>query len=101
MSFFYSQNCEDVLLARCFEEQNEGFYVDVGAEHPIEGSVTKHFYDRGWNGINIEPVPKFFELIKQDRPRDINIQCVASDRDHQLLRLHVAEGTGLSSVNPQ
>lgn len=47
MALFYSQNAEDVLLARCFEGQGTGFYVDVGAEDPIKGSVTKHFYERG------------------------------------------------------
>lgn len=98
MSIFYSQNSEDVLLARCFEGQSIGFYVDVGAEDPIEGSVTKHFYERGWRGINIEPVPSFFNKISNDRPLDINLQCVASDRDNQTLQLCIAEGTGLSTL---
>ena len=98
MSFFYSQNSEDVLLARCFEGQSIGFYVDVGAEDPIEGSVTKHFYEQGWRGINIEPVPSFFNKIINDRPLDINLQCVASDQDNHTLQLCIAEGTGLSTV---
>ena len=98
MSIFYSQNSEDVLLARCFEGQSNGFYVDVGAEDPIEGSVTKHFYERGWRGINIEPVPSFFNKIINDRPLDINLQCVASDRDNHSLQLCIAEGTGLSTL---
>ena len=99
MSLFYSQNCEDVLLARCFEGQSTGFYVDVGAEDPIEGSITKHFSERGWTGINIEPVPFFFEKIKKDRPNDINLPCVASNQDDARLDLCVAEGSGLSTLN--
>ena len=99
MSLFYSQNCEDVLLARCFEGQTTGFYVDVGAEDPIEGSITKHFSERGWTGINIEPVPFFFEKIKKDRPNDINLPCVASNRDDASLELCVAEGSGLSTLD--
>ena len=98
MTLFYSQNSEDVLLARCFEGKNDGFYVDVGAEDPVEGSITKHFYERGWKGINIEPVPFFFNRISSDRPRDINLNCVASDRDDQTLNLCVSEGTGLSTL---
>ena len=31
-----------------------GFYIDVGACHPVVHSVTKLFYERGWNGINID-----------------------------------------------
>lgn len=99
MALFYSQNAEDVLLARCFEGQNNGFYVDVGAEDPVEGSITKHFYERGWRGINIEPVPAFFERIAADRPRDTNLQCVASDQDGQTLSLCIAAGTGLSTLD--
>ena len=99
MTLFYSQNSEDVLLARCFEGKNDGFYVDVGAEDPVEGSITKHFYERGWKGINIEPVPFFFDRISSDRPRDINLNCVASDRDDQTLDLCVSVGTGLSTLD--
>jgi FkbM family methyltransferase len=88
-----------VLLARCFEGKNDGFYVDVGAEDPVEGSITKYFYERGWRGINIEPVPFFFDRISNDRPRDINLNCVASDRDDQTLNLCVSEGTGLSTLD--
>ena len=99
MTLFYSQNSEDVLLARCFEGKNDGFYVDVGAEDPVEGSITKHFYERGWKGINIEPVPFFFDRISSDRPRDINLNCVASDRDDQTLNLCVSVGTGLSTLD--
>ena len=49
-------------------------------------------------GINIEPVPFFFDRISSDRPRDINLNCVASDRDDQTLNLCVSEGTGLSTL---
>ena len=101
MTLFYSQNSEDVLLARCFEGENQGFYVDVGAEDPVEGSITRHFYERGWNGINIEPVPFFFDRLANDRPRDINLNCVASDRDDQTLNLCISEGTGLSTLEAE
>ena len=45
----YAQNHEDVLLRRAFPDQDAGFYLDVGAAHPVIDSVTKHFYDRGWS----------------------------------------------------
>ena len=49
----YAQNFEDVMLARLFAGRKAGFYVDVGAADPINLSVTKWFYEQGWNGINI------------------------------------------------
>ena len=39
-----------------FGGKRSGFYVDVGAGHPTEDSVTRHFYDLGWRGINVEPI---------------------------------------------
>lgn len=69
----YSQNFEDVILNRFFKNTNIGFYVDVGAHDPIIDSVTKHFYDKGWSGINIEPVNLAFKKLQAERKRDINL----------------------------
>lgn len=71
----YAQNAEDVRLRRAFEGQERGFYVDVGAFHPESCSLTKHFYDRGWSGLNIEASPPSFERIAKARPRDVNLAC--------------------------
>lgn len=76
----YAQNAEDVVLARVFRHQDAGHYIDVGAGHPVEDSVTKHFYDAGWRGINIEPMAREHELLCGERPEDINIRAALSDR---------------------
>ena len=73
----YAQNFEDVMLNRVFGTQPRGFYIDVGAADPVNLSVTKWFYDHGWSGINIEPVPAFHEKLMRERPRDINLRCGA------------------------
>ena len=75
----YAQNAEDVLLARVFADVPCGFYVDVGAWHPIDESVTKTFYERGWSGINIEPQVAKCQLFGVHRPRDINLNVAVSD----------------------
>ena len=74
----YAQNAEDVRLARLFDSSS-GFYVDIGAGDPTEFSVTKHFYDRGWSGINVEPGPAF-ERLEQQRPRDVNLRLAVAPR---------------------
>jgi hypothetical protein len=38
----YAQNYEDVMLARAFADQSLGFYIDIGAMDPTDGSVTRH-----------------------------------------------------------
>jgi FkbM family methyltransferase len=73
----YAQNREDILLARALPA-DAGFYVDVGAADPVEYSVTKHFYERGWSGVNVEPQDDYFAKLAADRPRDTNLQLVVS-----------------------
>jgi FkbM family methyltransferase len=77
----YAQNHEDVLLNRVFPESSPGFYVDVGACHPVVHSVTKLFYERGWRGINIEPVHRIFKILNTDRQRDINLNVGISNSE--------------------
>lgn len=94
----YSQNAEDVRLARIFDSSS-GFYVDVGAHDPTEFSVTKMFYDRGWSGINIEPGPGF-ERLEQERPRDVNLN-VAVALESTAQHFWVSEpNSGLSTLIP-
>lgn len=70
----YAQYNEDVILSALFYDVKKGFYVDVGANHPLIDSVTKAFYKQGWHGINIEPIERLYKLIAKDRPQDINLQ---------------------------
>lgn len=98
MFISYAQNFEDVLLNRIFKNQEKGFYIDIGAHHPIYDSVTKAFYEKGWTGINIEPVSKFFQLLKIDRPNDINLNIAISDQEGSL-NFHELLDTGLSTFD--
>jgi FkbM family methyltransferase len=73
----YSQNLEDVLLWRALQHIPSGFYIDVGANDPTTDSVTRAFYERGWHGINIEPLEQHQRDLAHERPRDINLACAA------------------------
>ncbi len=42
-------------------------------------SVTRHFYEQGWSGINVEPTFRFYPLLCETRPRDINLQCAIAN----------------------
>ena len=70
----YSQYYEDIVLFFIFYNVENGFYIDVGANDPNIMSVTKAFYLRGWNGINIEPLPHKYKLLLNERKRDINLE---------------------------
>ena len=80
----YAQWLEDLILNAFFYDINNGFYIDVGANSPNYLSVTKHFYLKGWNGINIEPLKYDYEQLKKERPRDINIQVCAGEKEGNI-----------------
>ena len=75
----YAQYNEDLILLALFADLKTGFYVDVGANYPTIDSVTKLFYDKGWTGINIEPIKGLQEQLQRERPKDINLQCGVGD----------------------
>lgn len=74
----YAQNFEDIVLGRAFAGRTDGFWVDVGAGHPVLDSVTKALSDLGWNGINIEPLSEECELLRAARPRDVTLEAAIS-----------------------
>ena len=97
----YAQNFEDVILRRALAKVKKGFYVDVGACFPDLSSVTKSFYDIGWKGINIEPMPDTYNLLKKNRPKDINLNvAISSDVGKSVFYKFEGE-LGSSSLVPQ
>jgi FkbM family methyltransferase len=71
--YSYSQTGEDLILDFFLKGKKTGFYLDVGAYHPVNLSNTYRFYKRGWSGINIEPNHNKFDLFRKQRTRDINL----------------------------
>ena len=63
-------------LLRAFGEQASGFYIDIGAGHPVYDNVSFAFYLRGWRGITVEPNPWLAQLSEAVRPRDVRIQSL-------------------------
>lgn len=94
----YAQNFEDVLLWRALKHLRKGFYIDVGAWSPDVDSVTKAFYERGWSGVNIEPVREYYRQLEDARPRDVNL-CVAVGDSPGFDRIHIVGASGLSTLD--
>jgi FkbM family methyltransferase len=82
----FGQGGEDLLLRAYMNEayKTSGFYIDIGAFHPVQASNTKYFYDRGWRGINIEANPESAVLFNKMRPRDINLNIGVSDENSNM-----------------
>ena len=92
MFISYAQNFEDVMLWRALKHVKKGFYIDVGANDPVMNSITKAFYDRGWQGINIEPISSHFYNLKNMRIRDINLHCAVGEKEEETFIWECAVG---------
>ena len=101
----YAQNFEDVMLWRALRSVPDGFYIDAGASYPNTDSVTRAFYEHGWRGINIEPLPAPAANLRLHRPRDINLALALDDTPGRRPFFAVLEGDppvagGLSTLDP-
>jgi FkbM family methyltransferase len=94
----YAQNFEDVMLWRALSHIEHGFYIDVGAQDPIIDSVSLVFYERGWHGIHVEPLPHYADLLRQQRPGDTVIQAAVGNGPAVLCFFEIA-GTGISTAD--
>jgi len=90
---------EQALVREFFGNKLDGFYVEVGANHPTSGSQTWHLEKLGWEGLLIEPLPKYYELLEKERKGTVvRYACSSPENHNKVQRLSVAEG-GHSSLN--
>jgi FkbM family methyltransferase len=99
---YYSQNGEDRIIEELLSPLPEfARYIDVGANHPTRDNVTKYFYDKGWRGVNVEPLRHQWVLLEKERPQDINLcKALASSTllSHLVLRQQPTHDGGLSTL---
>lgn len=113
----YAQEGEDLLLRRFLNVRGPGFYVDIGAHHPMKFSNTYFYYRLGWSGINVDALPGSMSLFRKLRPRDVNIEAAISSTastltytmfiepalntfDEPLARQRAAEGNAVVQTVP-
>jgi len=98
MELSYAQNLEDYHLSLAFAGQATGTYIDVGAGHPIADNVSFWFYERGWQGIVVEPQSELAALYPRLRPRDLVVRGLVGRRCGEI-DFHVVERLhGLSTM---
>ena len=101
MSFVsYAQNFEDVMLWRALQHVDDGFYIDIGAQHPVVDSVSFAFYEHGWRGVHVEPTQQYSSLLRAARPDESVFQVAIGNQDQRLSFYEFAD-TGLSTADPQ
>ena len=86
----YAQDNEDIILADILHNVTNGFYIDIGANSPDAISVTKLFYQQGWHGINIEPLPDMWWQLCDKRTRDTNLNIGVGNK-HEIMTMRVCD----------
>tara|TARA_B100000795_G_C22718906_1_gene406615 strand:+ start:165 stop:863 length:699 start_codon:yes stop_codon:yes gene_type:complete len=65
---------EDIVIKKLFDRKKKnGFYVDLGANHPFLHSNTAFFWLKGWTGINVDANKNSILLFNKVRKKDINL----------------------------
>ncbi len=88
----YSQGQEDLVINRLLGNKPTGLYVEVGAADGKTYSNTYYFYNKGWQGINIEPDPDNFAKLTHHRNRDINVNLGISSKPTTLTLYRFSPG---------
>ena len=94
MSYPYSTSCGEVgkilhiILNNVLTFKNNGFFIEIGANDGKTGSFTYNLAEIGWYGINIEPVPRIYNL------------CCKNHNHHKNVKnFNIAIGASRSEVN--
>lgn len=94
----WSQGGEDLSILSLFPLAENGNYIDIGAHHPSRYSNTRHLYQRGWRGVNIDADEELISQFFSVRPEDINI-CAAVGSETEYV-LNIFDEKLVSTVDP-
>lgn len=90
MKAIYPPDQENGLKER-FLGTAKGFFVEVGANDPVDGSQTWHLEQLGWTGVLVEPLPALAQTLRQQRSSTV-VECACSGPGNagKEMTLHVA-----------
>ena len=96
-SISWSQAGEDLSILAILGKIEKGRYLDIGAHHPTRFSVTRHLFERGWSGVNVDANVDLIGAFVLSRPLDTSLNyCVGKEKEYQL---SVFDETAISTVN--
>ncbi len=102
----YSQFGEDEIISNLLAEmkiQNMR-YLDIGANNPKYISNTYLFYEKGFNGVLVEPNTSLCEKLKAVRPRDVVLNVgIGTDENISEADFYLfpEAADGLSTFSPE
>ena len=88
-AIFYSHEREQEIAGEFLGAQS-GFFIDVGANDPNEGSQSWHLEQRGWAGVLVEPQPELADkLRRQPAAKVYGVACSSPANTGRTMTLYV------------
>jgi FkbM family methyltransferase len=87
----------DLIIDYIFKKKN-GFYIDVGCNHPVYNNNTFLLHKKGWGGINIDIDTKSIELFNIFRAKDLNLNVAASSKKTVLDYLYFHDKSPINKI---
>jgi FkbM family methyltransferase len=85
-----AQRDDDQFIREFFAETGGDFFVEVGVDHPMEGSPSWPLEQAGWAGVLVEPQPDVAAFLASARRAKVfAVACSSPDRGGDTLPLHV------------
>jgi FkbM family methyltransferase len=83
-----------------FFSRAPGYFVDVGANHPTDGSLSWQLERRGWKGVLVEPIPELAARLRETRKAQVfGVACSSPVNAGKSLPFHVADNAAGSSLD--
>lgn len=93
MSYPYSTSCGEIglilhdIMDSIIPYRTDGTFVEVGANDGKTGSFTFNLAAIGWQGINIEPIPRLHAYCVENHKTHINVKnicCAVGEKEDVL-----------------
>jgi hypothetical protein len=81
---YFSQACQDKFILNVLKEKKNGFFLEIGSNHPININNTYTLEKNyNWKGIMVEYDSSFLSLYETHRPNSIHIINDATKVDYK------------------
>jgi FkbM family methyltransferase len=94
-----SQFGEDMIVRSLLADVKRGYYVDIGAHHPVFLSNSYHFYCRGWRGLCVDAIPGSMNAFRVLRPRDTLVEACLGATAGERVEFHMFDQSPLNTTS--
>ena len=98
---YFSFSGVDVVIENIFRNKKNGFYVDVGCQHPIKNNNTYLLHKKGWSGVNIDLDQDNIDFFNLSRPNDTNVCAAISSSISEKDLFFYHNKSAINTIDPK